>query len=153
MPRPVLAAAYALGVSLAMVNVGLFLHLESERASITQQRAGTSAGAYQLLPGSMRGSDENAFRLPPGPEPVALRLRPSFAILPGRYSVSLKDAKDAAVWRSDWSVPPGRETSDHISVALPGGVLQEGSYVLELARSGGGGGSEPLADYRFKVTK
>lgn len=146
-------AAYAVGVALAVVNLGVFWRLQDERAAIAEQNRGNTGGVLQLLPGTMRGTDESVLRLPAGWSTVALELRPSFAVVPGRYSVLVKKGQGEVVWKSEWTQLSGKDTGSSISVAIPGGVLQEGRYEVELSRVGGEGGSAPSADYRFTVAK
>ncbi len=68
------------------------------------------------------------------------------------YAFDLVDSEGKTIWTGRVAAPPASETGEmRITLALPGGMLRNGAYAVEVSGIGPGGDRTPVERYAFNV--
>jgi hypothetical protein len=108
--------------------------------------------AFTLLPGTVRGGgDSNSIVLQARTTEVHLRLVLDGEFY-GRYRATLSTVEGRKLWSR---IVSGKASikSGPLSLSLPGELLKNGDYVLELGGANAGSDWESVADYSFRIIR
>jgi hypothetical protein len=102
-----------------------------------------------LLPGALRGNDQQTLVIAADVERVQLLLESTYELAAGKYTVTVRNASGAEVWKKNLSFARAQQPPLRVDVAPE--TLAPGAYMLSLARLGADVNSEPPLEYSFSV--
>ena len=121
----------------------------------TPKRPGEDIIAFNISPGSVRGSGGTRLAVPQSAKSIRLTLNFERPSSHQEYRAAIQTVDGNTVWRNDSFGTRSNATAlDRVSLpAVPASALPPGDYILLLSGKQASGSFEPVANYSFRISR